>query len=172
VPICYELPAYDAAVLTASKELADYYEAVVAAAGGQGKLAANWVMGEFSAALNRDGGDIAAAPVSAADLGGLLQRIEDGTLSGKLAKQVFEAMWNGAGNADEVIEQQGLQQISDASAIEGIIAEVLAASPKQIEQYRSGQTRLMAYFVGQVMKATRGKANPAQVNEILRRRLG
>jgi aspartyl-tRNA(Asn)/glutamyl-tRNA(Gln) amidotransferase subunit B len=167
----YGLSEYDAGVLTASRELADYYEAAVAAAGGQGKLAANWVMGEFSAALNRDGGDIAAAPVSAADLGGLLQRIEDGTISGKLAKQVFEAMWNGAGSADEVIEQQGLQQISDASAIEGIIAEVLASSPKQIEQYRNGQTKLMGYFVGQVMKATQGKANPQQVNELLRKRL-
>jgi aspartyl-tRNA(Asn)/glutamyl-tRNA(Gln) amidotransferase subunit B len=167
----YGLSEYDAGVLTASRELADYYEAVVAAAGGLGKLAANWVMGEFSAALNRDGRDIADSPVNAGALGGLLQRIEDGTISGKLAKQVFEAMWGGAGSADEVIEQQGLQQISDASAIEGIIAEVLANSPKQIEQYRNGQTKLMGYFVGQVMKATQGKANPQQVNELLRKRL-
>jgi len=167
----YGLSDYDAGVLTASRELADYYEAVVVAAGGQGKLAANWVMGEFSAALNRDGREIADSPVNAAALGGLLQRIEDGTISGKLAKQVFEAMWNGAGSADEVIEQQGLQQISDASAIEGIIAEVLANSPKQIEQYRNGQTKLLGYFVGQVMKATQGKANPQQVNELLRKRL-
>jgi len=166
----YGLSDYDAGVLTATRELADYYEAVVAA-GGHGKLAANWVMGEFSAALNRDGRDIADSPVSAAGLGGLLQRIEDGTVSGKLAKQVFEAMWNGAGSADEVIEQQGLQQISDASAIEGIIAEVLASSPKQIEQYRNGQTKLLGYFVGQVMKATQGKANPNQVNELLRKQL-
>jgi aspartyl-tRNA(Asn)/glutamyl-tRNA(Gln) amidotransferase subunit B len=167
----YGLSEYDAGVLTASRDLADYYEAVVGAAGGQGKLAANWVMGDFAAALNRDGREISASPVSAADLGGLLRRIEDGTLSGKLAKQVFEAMWNGAGSADEVIEKQGLQQISDASAIEGIIAEVLANSPKQIEQYRNGQTKLLGYFVGQVMKATQGKANPQQVNELLRKRL-
>jgi len=167
----YGLSDYDAGVLTASRELADYYEAVVVAAGGQGKLAANWVMGEFSAALNRDGREIADSPVNAAALGGLLQRIEDGTISGKLAKQVFEAMWNGAGSADEVIEQQGLQQISDASAIEGIIAEVLASSPKQIEQYHNGQTKLLGYFVGQVMKATQGKANPQQVNELLRKQL-
>jgi aspartyl-tRNA(Asn)/glutamyl-tRNA(Gln) amidotransferase subunit B len=167
----YGLSGYDAGVLAASRELADYFEAVVVAAGGQGKLAANWVMGEFSAALNRDGRDVTDSPVSAADLGGLLQRIEDGTVSGKLAKQVFEAMWNGAGSADEVIEQQGLKQISDASAIEGIIAEVLANSPKQIEQYRNGQTKLLGYFVGQVMKATQGKANPQQVNELLRKRL-
>jgi aspartyl-tRNA(Asn)/glutamyl-tRNA(Gln) amidotransferase subunit B len=167
----YGLSEYDAGVLTASRELADYFEAVVTSAGGQGKLAANWVMGEFSAALNRDGRDIADSPVSAADLGGLLQRIEDGTISGKLAKQVFQAMWNGAGSADEVIEQQDLQQISDASAIETIIAEVLASSPKQIEQYRDGQTKLLGYFVGQVMKATQGKANPQQVNDLLRKRL-
>jgi aspartyl-tRNA(Asn)/glutamyl-tRNA(Gln) amidotransferase subunit B len=167
----YGLSDYDAGVLTASRELADYYEAVVAAAGGQGKLAANWVMGEFSAALNREGRDVTASPVSAADLGALLQRIEDGTVSGKLAKQVFEAMWKGAGSADEVIEQQGLQQISDAAAIESIIAEVLEGSPKQIEQYHNGQTKLLGYFVGQVMKATQGKANPQQVNELLRKRL-
>jgi aspartyl-tRNA(Asn)/glutamyl-tRNA(Gln) amidotransferase subunit B len=167
----YGLSEYDAGVLTASRDLADYYEAVVGAAGGQGKLAANWVMGDFAAALNRDGREISASPVSAADLGGLLRRIEDGTLSGKLAKQVFEAMWNGAGSADEVIEKQGLQQISDASAIETIIAEVLASSPKQIEQYRDGQTKLLGYFVGQVMKATQGKANPQQVNDLLRKRL-
>jgi aspartyl-tRNA(Asn)/glutamyl-tRNA(Gln) amidotransferase subunit B len=167
----YGLSEYDAGVLTASRELADYYEAVVTASGGQGKLAANWVMGEFSAALNRDGVEIAASPVTAAGLGDLLQRIEDGTVSGKLAKQVFEAMWNGAGSADEVIEQQGLQQISDASAIEGIIDAVLADSPKQIAQYRDGQTKLMGYFVGQVMKATQGKANPQQVNELLRKQL-
>jgi len=167
----YGLSAYDAGVLTASREMADYYEAAAAAAGGQGKLAANWVMGELSAALNRDGREIAASPVSATGLGGLLMRIQDGTLSGKLAKQVFEAMWSGAGGADEIIAQQGLQQISDASAIEGIIDKVLAGSPKQIEQYRNGQTKLLGYFVGQVMKASQGKANPQQVNDLLRKKL-
>jgi aspartyl-tRNA(Asn)/glutamyl-tRNA(Gln) amidotransferase subunit B len=167
----YELSAYDAAVLTAARELADYYEDAVAAAGGQGKLTANWVMGDLSAALNRDDRDIAESPVSAQALGELLQRISDGTISGKLAKQVFEAMWNGAGSADEVIDRQGLKQISDSSAIEGIIDEVLSRSAKQIEQYRNGQDKVFGYFVGQVMKATQGKANPQQVNELLKQKL-
>jgi len=167
----YGLSGYDAAVLTAMRELADYYEAAVAAAGGQGKLAANWVMGDLSAALNRDDSDITASPVSAQALGGLLQRIADGTISGTLARQVFDAMWNGAGSADAVIEQKGLRQISDSSAIEGIIDEVLARSAKQIEQYRGGQEKVFGYFVGQVMKATRGKANPQQVNELLKKKL-
>jgi aspartyl-tRNA(Asn)/glutamyl-tRNA(Gln) amidotransferase subunit B len=165
------LSEYDAGVLTASRELADYFEAVVVATGGQGKLSANWVMGELSGALNRSNRDIADSPVTAAALGALLQRIEDGTISGKIAKQVFEAMWAGEGSADAVIEQQGLQQISDASAIEGIIRDVLDNNPKQIEQYRGGQQKLFGFFVGQVMKATQGKANPKQVNELLRKLL-
>ena len=165
------LSAYDAGVLTVSRQLADYFEAVVAAADGQGKLSANWVMGELSGALNRSDRDIADSPVTAAALGAMLQRIEDGTISGKIAKQVFEAMWNGEGSADEIIEQQGLKQISDASAIEGIIREVLDNNPKQIEQYRGGQQKLFGFFVGQVMKATQGKANPKQVNELLRKML-
>jgi len=168
----YGLSGYDAAVLTASREMADYYETAVTAAGGQGKLAANWVMGDLSAALNRDGVDIADSPVSAQALGGLLQRIDDGTLSGKLAKQVFEAMWNGEGDADAVIEHKGLKQISDSSAIEGIIDAMLARSAKQVEQYRGGQEKVFGYFVGQVMKETRGKANPQQVNELLKKKLG
>jgi aspartyl-tRNA(Asn)/glutamyl-tRNA(Gln) amidotransferase subunit B len=167
----YGLSAYDAGVLTASRELAAFYEAVVSATGGQGKLSANWVMGDFSGALNKAGLEIADSPVSAEDLGGLLQRIEDGTISGKIAKQVFEAMWNGEGTADEIIEQKGLKQISDSSAIESIIQEVLDNSPKQIEQYRGGQQKVFGYFVGQVMKATQGKANPKQVNELLRKKL-
>ena len=167
----YGLSAYDAGVLTASRELAAFYEAVVSATGGQGKLSANWVMGDFSGALNKAGLEIADSPVSAEDLGGLLQRIEDGTISGKIAKQVFEAMWNGEGTADAIIEQKGLKQISDSSAIESIIQEVLDNSPKQIEQYRGGQQKVFGYFVGQVMKATQGKANPKQVNELLRKKL-
>jgi aspartyl-tRNA(Asn)/glutamyl-tRNA(Gln) amidotransferase subunit B len=167
----YGLSAYDAGVLTASRELAAFYEAVVSATGGQGKLSANWVMGDFSGALNKAGLEIADSPVSAEDLGGLLQRIEDGTISGKIAKQVFEAMWNGEGTADAIIEQKGLKQISDSSAIESIIQEVLDNSPKQIEQYRGGQQKVFGYFVGQVMKVTQGKANPKQVNELLRKKL-
>jgi aspartyl-tRNA(Asn)/glutamyl-tRNA(Gln) amidotransferase subunit B len=168
----YGLSAYDAGVLTATRELADFYEAAVAASGGLGKLAANWVTGELAGALNRDGRDIGDSPVGAAALAGLLRRIEDGTLSGKLAKQVFEAMWNGAGSADAVIEQQGLRQITDTSAIEGIIREILEKNPKQLEQYRGGQEKLFGFFVGQVMKATQGKANPAQVNELLKKLIG
>ena len=168
----YGLSAYDAGVLTATRELADFYEAAVAASGGLGKLAANWVTGELAGALNRDGRDIGDSPVGAAALAGLLGRIEDGTLSGKLAKQVFEAMWNGAGSADAVIEQQGLRQITDTSAIEGIIREILEKNPKQLEQYRGGQEKLFGFFVGQVMQATQGKANPAQVNELLKKLIG
>ena len=167
----YGLSSYDAGVLTASRELGDYFEAVVESSGGQGKLSANWVMGELSGALNKQDMEIENSPVSAADLGGMLQRIEDGTISGKIAKQVFEAMWNGEGTADAIIEQQGLKQISDSSAIEGIIREVLDNSPKQIEQYRGGQEKVFGYFVGQVMKATQGKANPQQVNEMLKKLL-
>ncbi|MGB5715904.1 MAG: Asp-tRNA(Asn)/Glu-tRNA(Gln) amidotransferase GatCAB subunit B, partial [Gammaproteobacteria bacterium] len=165
------LSEYDAAVLTSSRELADYFEAAAQAAGGAGKLAANWVMGELSGALNKGDGDISNSPVSAAALGSLLLRIEDGTISGKIAKQVFEAMWKGEGPADDIIEQQGLKQISDSSAIEGIIREILDNNPKQLEQYRGGQEKLFGFFVGQVMKATQGKANPKQVNELLRKLL-
>ena len=165
------LSEYDAAVLTSSRELADYFEAAAQAAGGAGKLTANWVMGELSGALNKGDGDISNSPVSAAALGGLLLRIEDGTISGKIAKQVFEAMWKGEGPADDIIEQQGLKQISDSSAIEGIIREILDNNPKQLQQYRGGQEKLFGFFVGQVMKATQGKANPKQVNELLRKLL-
>jgi len=167
----YSLSDYDAGVLTATREMGDYFEAVAQRAGGQGKLSANWVMGEVSGALNRSDTGIADSPVTAEALGDMLLRIEDGTISGKIAKQVFEAMWAGEGTADEVIEKKGLKQISDSSAIEGIIQEVMDNSPKQIEQYRNGQEKVFGYFVGQVMKATQGKANPKQVNELLRKKL-
>jgi aspartyl-tRNA(Asn)/glutamyl-tRNA(Gln) amidotransferase subunit B len=165
----YGLSAYDAGVLTGSRELADYFETTVASSGGQGKLSANWVMGELAGALNREGMESSASPVSAQALGGMLLRIDDGTLSGKLAKQVFEAMWHGEGSADEIIENRGLRQLSDSSVIEGIINEVLENNPKQLEQYRNGQEKVFGFFVGQVMKATQGKANPKQVNELLRK---
>ncbi len=167
----YGLSAYDATVLTASRELADFYEAVEKASGGEAKLAANWVMGDFSAALNRDNLEIAACPVNAEMLGRLIQRIADNTISGKIAKQVFEAMWEGEGDPDSIIEKRGLKQITDTGAIEHAIDEVLAANPQQVEQYRAGKEKLLGFFVGQVMKATQGKANPAQVNELLRRKL-
>jgi aspartyl-tRNA(Asn)/glutamyl-tRNA(Gln) amidotransferase subunit B len=165
------LSSYDAAVLTASRELADYYEAVVKACGGHAKLAANWVMGDFSAFLNKDGCEIADAPVNAGMLGGLLARIEDNTISGKIAKEVFEAMWAGEGDADAVIDARGLRQITDSSAIEAIIDEIIAANPAQVEQYRGGKDKLFGFFVGQAMKATQGKANPKQLNELLKQKL-
>ncbi len=164
----YGLSRYDAGSLTASRELADFFERTVEATGGEGKLSANWVMGELSGLLNKEGRDINESPVSPEALGGLLQRIKDGTISGKIAKQVFEAMWNGEGEADAVIEKRGLKQITDTAAIEKVVQEVLEANPKQVEQYKAGQEKLFGYFVGQVMKATQGKANPGEVNKILK----
>jgi aspartyl-tRNA(Asn)/glutamyl-tRNA(Gln) amidotransferase subunit B len=167
----YGLSSYDAGVLTTTRELADYFEAVVNASGGEGKLSANWVMGELSGAINKAALDIGACPVSPQALGGMLRRIQDGTISGKIAKQVFQAMWEGEGDADEIIEKQGLKQITDPEAIERVIREVIAKHPGQLEQFRSGQEKLFGFFVGQVMKATRGKANPAEVNALLRKLL-
>lgn len=167
----FGLPAYDADVLTTSRELADFFEAVAEQCAAP-KLAANWVMGEFSAALNRSETGIAESPVSADALAGLLLRIGDGTLSGKLAKDVFEAMWQGEGDADVIIAARGLRQITDTGAIDAIIAEVIAANPAQLEQYRSGKEKLFSFFVGQVMKQTGGKANPSQVNDRLKVQLG
>jgi aspartyl-tRNA(Asn)/glutamyl-tRNA(Gln) amidotransferase subunit B len=167
----YGIQAYDAGLLTASRDLAAFYEAVVKESGVEGKLAANWVMGEFSAALNKDAKEIAASPVSAVLLAGMLKRIHDNTISGKIAKEVFEAMWAGEGDADAIIEKKGLKQITDSGAIETVIDEVMAANPGQLADYRSGKDKLFAFFVGQVMKATKGKGNPAQVNELLLKKL-
>ena len=163
----YGLSSYDAGVLTASRPLSDYYEAVVAALGGEPKLCANWVMGDFSAFLNKDGKDIADSPVTSAQLAGLLRRIQDRTISGKIAKDVFEALWVGEGDTDAIIEKRGLRQITDTSAIEKVIDDVIAASPEQLAQYRAGKDKLFGFFVGQVMKLSKGKANPQQVNELL-----
>ncbi len=162
----YQLNSDDALMLTQSRALADYYEAVVAS-GAESKMAANWVTGDLKGALNKAGLEIHASPVSAQQLGGLLIRIADGTLSGKLAKQVFEAMWQGEGDADTVIETKGLKQITDSGQIETLIDEIIAANPKQVEQFRAGKDKLLGFFVGQVMKQTQGKADPGQVNEIL-----
>jgi aspartyl-tRNA(Asn)/glutamyl-tRNA(Gln) amidotransferase subunit B len=167
----YGLSEYDADVLTTSRELADYFERVVASSGGDPKLAANWVMGELSGALNKAGLDIGASRVSSAGLADLLRRIADNTISGKIAKEVFEAMWEGEGAADDIIAARGLTQITDSSAIERIIDEVIARFPDQLGQFRDGKDKLFGFFVGQVMKATSGKANPAQVNELLRKKL-
>ncbi len=165
------LSEYDAGVLTASREIAAYYEAVVAGLGGEPKLAANWVMGDLSGFLNRDGLEIGDSPVAADALAGLLKRIGDGTISGKLAKDVFEAMWSEKKPADAIIEAKGLKQITDTGAIQKTIREVMAANPGQLADYRSGKDKLFGFFVGQVMKATGGKANPAQVNDLLKKLL-
>jgi aspartyl-tRNA(Asn)/glutamyl-tRNA(Gln) amidotransferase subunit B len=164
--------AADAQALTASRALADYFEAALGAGPGDARLAVNWLTGEVQAALNRDGLEIGAAPVSAAALGGLLARIADGTLSGKLAKEVFAAMWAGGGDADAVIAARGLKQISDTGALEGAVRAVIEAHPEQVAQVRAGKDKVLGFLVGQVMKATQGKANPAQVNALLRTALG
>jgi aspartyl-tRNA(Asn)/glutamyl-tRNA(Gln) amidotransferase subunit B len=167
----FGLSAYDAGVLTASREMGDYYEGVVAALKGNEKLAANWTMGELSAALNRDGLEITQSRIDAKQFAGLLTRIVDGTISGKIAKEVFEQMWAEGKDADAIIEAKGLKQITDAGAIEKMIDDVMAANPKQLAEYRSGKDKLFGFFVGQVMKATGGKANPAQLNELLKKKL-
>ena len=167
----YGLSAYDAAVLTASRELADYYESVVTSVGSEPKLCANWVMGDVSGFLNKENKEIGDSPVSAAMLAGMIKRIVDNTISGKIAKDVFEAMWSGEGNADAVIEKKGLKQITDTGAIEAAIKDIMAKNPKQVEGYRGGQDKLLGFFVGQVMKAMGGKANPAQLNELLKKML-
>ena len=167
----YNLPDYDAGVLTNSRELADYYEAVVAQTSGDAKLAANWVMGELAARLNETNLDITESRVSAAQLAGMLTRISDNTISGKIAKQVFEVLWNDGGDADAIIDRLGLRQITDTGALEAIIDQIIADNPAQRDQYRAGKDKLFGFFVGQAMKATGGKANPGQLNELLRRKL-
>ncbi len=169
----YGLTAYDATTLTASLDMASYFEAAVAAAGtANAKTCANWVMGDLAARLNRDEKDIAASPVSAAQLGGLVARIADKTISNTIAKKVFDAMWNGEGAADEIIDKQGLKQITDSGEIEATIDEVLAANAKSVEEFRAGKDKAFNALVGQAMKATKGKANPQQVSDLLRKKLG
>jgi aspartyl-tRNA(Asn)/glutamyl-tRNA(Gln) amidotransferase subunit B len=169
----FGLSAYDAGVLSASRELGAYFEAVVVNLNAShAKLAANWVMGELSSALNRDSVDIEHSRVDPQQLTELLNRIVDNTISGKIAKEVFEAMWSEGKPADAIIEAKGLRQITDTGAIERVIDEVMAANPKQLADYRSGKDKLFGFFVGQVMKATGGKANPAQLNDLLKLRLG
>jgi aspartyl-tRNA(Asn)/glutamyl-tRNA(Gln) amidotransferase subunit B len=167
----YGLSSYDAGVLTATREMASYYEQVVAESKADPKIAANWIAVELSGFLNKDNKDIAQSVVIAPMMAGLLKRLMDNTISGKIAKEVLEAMWAGEGDADAVIEKKGLKQITDSSAIEKVIDEVIAKNPKQLEQYRAGQEKLFGFFVGQAMKATGGKANPAQLNELLKRKL-
>ena len=167
----YGLSDYDANLLTSSLTMADYFETVAQGCGNP-KLAANWLLGEISAALNKADLDLEQAPISAKQLAGLLQRIEDGTISGKIAKQVFEALWRGEGStADAIIEAKGLKQITDRDAIGALVDAVIAQHPAQVAQYRAGKEKVLGFFVGQVMKASRGKANPQQVNALLREKL-
>jgi aspartyl-tRNA(Asn)/glutamyl-tRNA(Gln) amidotransferase subunit B len=172
----FGLPEYDAAVLTQSKAMAGYFEDVVNAAGvDQAKPAANWLMGDVASTLNREGVDIADAPVNAAQLALLLKRIGDGTISNKIAKEVFGAMWDAKSAspqlADEIIESRGLRQISDSGALEKIVDEVLAANAKSVEEFRAGKEKAFNALIGQAMKASRGKANPAQLTELLKQKL-
>ncbi len=170
----YGLSPYDADVLAASRELANYFEAVQQIC-GDAKLAANWVMGELSSLLNSDNLSIDQSPVSAEQLGGMIVRIIDNTISGKIAKMVFEAMAAGEGSADEVIEKKGLKQVTDSGAIEAMLDEMLAANAEQVEQYRASDEakrgKMFGFFVGQAMKASKGKANPGQVNQLLKKKL-
>jgi aspartyl-tRNA(Asn)/glutamyl-tRNA(Gln) amidotransferase subunit B len=167
----YGIKQDDAAILTVNQATADYFEEAAASAEAPAQVVANWVIGDLSGALNKEGLEIEACRIPAADLAGLINRIHDNTISGKIAKEVFEAMWAGEGSADAVIEARGLKQITDTSAIEAIVDKVIAANPGQAEEYRAGKEKLIGFFVGQVMKETGGKANPGQVNEILRTRL-
>jgi aspartyl-tRNA(Asn)/glutamyl-tRNA(Gln) amidotransferase subunit B len=166
----YQLSSYDASTLTSSKSLADYFVATVNA-GAEAKQAANWVMGAVSAKLNAEDKAIADSPVSAAQLAQLLKRIADNTISNNAAKQVFEALWAGEGEVDAIIEAKGLKQVSDTGAIEAIIDEVLAQNQAMVEEFKSGKEKAFNALVGQCMKASKGKANPAQVNEVLKKKL-
>jgi aspartyl-tRNA(Asn)/glutamyl-tRNA(Gln) amidotransferase subunit B len=167
----YGLSAYDASTITASRSMADYFVAAAADFGGEAKLVANWVMGTVAAKLNEEGREIAVSPVTPVQLAGLLKRMQDGTISGKIAKDVFAAMWAGEGDADTIIEKQGLKQVSDSGAIEKIVDEVLAANAAMVAEYKAGKEKAFNGLVGQCMKASKGKANPAQVNEILKQKL-
>ena len=169
------LSDYDARVLAADKALADYFETVVTTSGAPAKLAANWVTSEVMGALNKHDLEISDSPVSAEQIGGLLKRIQDNTISGKIAKTVFEAMWSDGGSADDIIEAKGLKQVTDTGAIESMVDEVIANNQAQVEQYLAAddnkRKKLIGFFVGQVMKASKGKANPQQVNQILGEKL-
>lgn len=166
----YEVSAYDARLLTANRTQADWFEQATSNS-GHGKLVANWMLGEMSAALNKNGLDISESPINAERLAGLIRRIADNTLSNKLAKQVFEAMWSTDLSADDIIERDGLKQMTDSGAIEKIIDEVLANNQKSVEEFKSGKEKAFNALVGQVMKASRGKANPQQVQSLLRDKL-
>ncbi len=166
----YQLSAYDAGILISSRDLAAYYEDVVAAS-SQPKLAANWVISELLGALNRENQEITESPISAKQLGLLVSRIADQTISGKIGKTIFEALWQQEGDVDSIIESRGLKQVSDSGAIEKLIDDIIAANPQQVADYRSGKDKLFGFFVGQVMKASGGKVNPGQLNDLLKKKL-
>ena len=166
------LNEYDADVLTSQKSLADYFEIMLKNNEKNAKLCANWVMGELSASLNKHQLDIENSPISANNLSQLITRIGDDTISGKIAKDVFKAMWDGEGSADAIIESKGLKQVTDTGAIEAIIDEIIANNAPQVEQFKSGNEKILGFFVGQAMKASQGKANPKLLNQLLREKLG
>jgi aspartyl-tRNA(Asn)/glutamyl-tRNA(Gln) amidotransferase subunit B len=165
------LSAYDASILTSSREMADFFEAALSAAPSQAKICANWIIGEVSAQLNRDGLNMTQCPITAQQLGGMLTRIADGTISNSGAKEVFRTMWAEGGTADAIIEAKELKQVSDSGAIEALVDEIIAANADKVAEYRSGKDKLFGFFVGLAMKASKGKANPAQLNDILKKKL-
>ena len=165
------LSVYDADTLTSSREMADFFEATLNEAPKEAKLCANWLMGDVSASLNREDHDITQCPISPQQLGGMLKRIADGTISNSAAKEVFKILWSEGGDPDTIIETKGLKQMSDVGAMEAMVDEIIAANPAQVAEYRSGKEKLFGFFVGLAMKASKGKANPAQMNEILKRKL-
>jgi len=170
----YKLSTYDAGILSADATMANYFEATAKTC-GDAKLAANWLMGEFSARLNAEEKSVKEAPISPEQLAGLISRIVDNTISNKIAKKVFEHMWNGEGSADEIIESKGLKQVSDTGALEKMVDEVIANNPKQVENYlkadEAKRPKMLGFFVGQIMKASKGQANPQQLNKILLEKL-
>ncbi|MCG8383267.1 MAG: Asp-tRNA(Asn)/Glu-tRNA(Gln) amidotransferase subunit GatB [Gammaproteobacteria bacterium] len=167
----YALQETDADLLTASREMADYFESAVKTSGGQAKLVSNWLTTELTGRLNKEDKSLGESPVAAIQLGELVRRIADNTISGKIAKQVFDVMWQSGESPDEIIEAQGLKQITDEGAIEAMVDEVIAANPEQVEQFKAGKAKVMGFFVGQVMKASKGKANPQQINALLNAKL-
>jgi len=167
----YGISSYDATVLTATHEIGDFYEATVRSSNGEAKLSANWIMGDFSAAINQSGKEVSDSPVTPAQLGQMILRIVDGTITGKIAKEVFEAMWSGEGSPDDVISKRGLRQVQDHFALEAAIDQAMIKNQAQVTQYRAGKDKLLGFFVGQVMKITGGKANPSQLNDLLIKKL-
>jgi aspartyl-tRNA(Asn)/glutamyl-tRNA(Gln) amidotransferase subunit B len=167
----YQLSKYDSGVLTGQRSLADFFEAVAANTTAPPKLAANWIISELTGALNKADLDIEQSPVSAADLAALLDKIHDNTISGKIAKEVFDTLWHEGGNVADIIRERGLEQITDTESIAALVDKAIEDNPNQVEQYRAGKTQIIGFLVGKVMQASQGKANPQQVNAALRKKL-